>query len=295
MEVYFPFSLRRALFTLFELWCGFGVNSSASRRREAEMMSLVLDPIKDQTERGYLFKKMEVHRKSIQLASLKAIGSLLKGPLQNGKEPQIEVQRVIAWINGLLDSSLNRYRKIASGAIESILSFNSGSAELFEDIVENCYIHPDVSNITIGYFIGLVDLFCKEDRNDISIGSTVCLALYHMGSDAVVLRNAASRLLIAIDRKMQTNGSPVFFEDTEPAEEQNDEKDDLEDAESNGKGGITFESSCISSSLPAVYKYARLQVSRRLASERPAIVYDVIYFDYRLFQSSPEELKYFTI
>ncbi|KAI8898227.1 cell morphogenesis N-terminal-domain-containing protein [Globomyces pollinis-pini] len=290
-ETYISFKLRRDLFALFEGWCGYGLDADASRKRDVTMMSLVLDTVKDTNERNAVSKKMEVHKRSIQLGSLKAMASLCRGPLTHPLEPtmEFEVNRLTSWINGLLDSPHPRYNIIARTAIESILTFNPDSEDLFEQCVSNCYLTKVSSSVTVGYFLGLVDLISRQAHWDHLIYKIICLALYQMGSSSAVLRKGASRLLIAIDKKLAgsnatsnamaenifdwyKNQSNDDYRNVNESQEDTTVVDDTKEHQDiTDKLDCTFETTAINSSIPAVYKKAQSNISKRLSSDHPDI------------------------
>ncbi|KAJ3276521.1 Cell morphogenesis protein PAG1 [Terramyces sp. JEL0728] len=293
VEQYFPFKLRLELFTLFESWSGHGVESEKSRQREANMIGNVLDNIKDINERATLGNKMEVYRRSVQLVSLKALAVLCKGPLTHASEPNLafDINRLISLINSLLESPLPRYNLIGRSAIENILAFNQTSEDLFERIVQNSYTTSEDSSraasITVGNFLALVDLISKQDNWKHSHAKIVCLAIFHIASDDLVLRRGASRLLHAIDQKIfgLTVNNFSFTEDVIEWYKNSPVEEELEDngiadelAENDGETPsdladqhYSFEASTITSTLPTIYKNAQRAVSQRLASEHPEL------------------------
>ncbi|KAJ3121304.1 Cell morphogenesis protein PAG1 [Nowakowskiella sp. JEL0407] len=77
----FPFLLRIRIFKLFESWTGFGMHSIAVREFQDKVISSVLDGIRDSKERAALSATLDEQRKSLELAALKAMAVLCKGPL----------------------------------------------------------------------------------------------------------------------------------------------------------------------------------------------------------------------
>ncbi|KAJ3259863.1 Cell morphogenesis protein PAG1 [Boothiomyces macroporosus] len=297
VEQYFPFKLRLELFNLFENWSAHGVDSERSRQREANMIGSVLDNIRDINERATLGNKMEVYRRSVQLVSLKALAVLCKGPLTHASEPNLafDINRLIALINSLLESALPRYNLIGRSAIENILAFNQESEDLFEKIVQNSYTTSDNSSksnsITVGNFLALVDLISKQESWKHSHAKIVCLAIFHIASDDLVLRRGASRLLHAIDQKIFgiTVKNFTFTEDViewyknSPTEEELEGTEidhDLAEADGEKPSDLaeqhySFEASTITSTLPTIYKNAQRKVSQRLATEHPDLTHQI--------------------
>ncbi|KAJ1548191.1 Cell morphogenesis protein PAG1, partial [Nowakowskiella sp. JEL0078] len=80
-QLYFPFSLRIKLFKLFEIWSGYGRNLRANREQQERIVAMLLDSARDQRERADYESNIEEQRKGLESASLRAMASLLKGPL----------------------------------------------------------------------------------------------------------------------------------------------------------------------------------------------------------------------
>ncbi|KAJ3051993.1 Cell morphogenesis protein PAG1, partial [Quaeritorhiza haematococci] len=135
---YFPFDTRYKLFKLFEQWCGHGQLSGSTRDREAKMMLAVLDQVKDMRERGALTATMEEQRKALEMASLKAMACLCKGPIVNPRNPGIgfDLGALVAWVDSILASPDEKFHPIARQALEALLTFNKSNAQLLEDIVK---------------------------------------------------------------------------------------------------------------------------------------------------------------
>jgi hypothetical protein len=289
VEQYIPFKVRRDLFGLFESWCGFGVDAEKSIQREQLMMSIVLDPMKDMSERQSWSNKMDVHRKSIQLAALKAMASLCRGPLTHFSEPSLafETPRITVWINQLLDSPQSRYRNVGRTAIENLLSSNMNSSDLFDQIMQNCYMHPPSSNVTAGYFLGLVDLLCMKEKWDkSSLPKIICLVLIHMSNENIAVRKGAGRLLLCLDKHLNGDSSTKlgltedvmgWYKDMP----RNDLDDDaitlnMENQEiSVPEWPATVETAALTSSMRSVFERARDSISMRLTAEHKPFIPEV--------------------
>jgi hypothetical protein len=288
VEQYIPFKVRRDLFGLFESWCGFGVDAEKSIQREQLMMSMVLDPMKDFAERQSWSSKMEIHKKSIQLAALKAMASLCRGPLTHFSEPSLafETPRITVWINQLLDSPQSRYRNVGRTAIENLLSSNMNSTDLFDQILQNCYMHPPSSNVTAGYFLGLVDLLCMKEKWDQSLPKIICLVLIHMSNENISVRKGAGRLLLCLDKHLSGNASTNFgltedvmgwYKDMP----RNDLEDDAVTLNMDNQEipvpewPATIETAALTSSMRSVFERARDNISTRLTSEHSYLIPEV--------------------
>ena len=270
---YFPFEVRRQTFGLLECWSIFGVDSVFFQKRDQLMMERSLSSIVDESERSRFLGKMKIHRKSIQIAASKAIAVLLRSRLSSGNtDIQFEIHRVVGWINSLLESNDSKFRKIASLAIENVLTENLESVSVFNDAVENCYSFSCSGYITVGYLNGLIDLLEKVDLDNFSLSARICLALYHMGSDTLILRKLANRLLVTIDKHLQVKESNL----DSLVNSRNSEllKVDSMSA-SEFSAGFSIETWSITSSSPAVFKNARYKVSERLAGIKPELASEV--------------------
>jgi hypothetical protein len=194
------------------------------------------------------------------------------------------MDRLTAWMNQLLDSPQSRYRTIARSAIENILSFNINSEAFFEHILENCYSHQPASNITAGYFLGMVDLLARKEKWDHPVPKIVCLTLYHMCNDNITIRKGAARLLLILDKKLSGSVHEVGLSQdiigwyqTAPAGGLEDDAVTLnmDQTEVIPDGPATIETTAICSSLPLIYNRTRLKVSQRLAKEYPQMIHQV--------------------
>ncbi|KAH9273162.1 hypothetical protein BASA83_004451 [Batrachochytrium salamandrivorans] len=214
VETYIPFALRLEIFFLFDSWCGFGLSSDMTRDREARMMKVVLEQVKDITLRATVTSTLEEQRKALEVASLKAISSLCNGTISSRDNAylQLDLTRLIAWINAILESAHTEYHPIARKAIENLLSNNVGNERLTEELLQQCYHHQtqtstgmigaqEESKITLCYFMAFVDLVGRRGPAvPISTAKIICLALYHITSDSAQRRKGAARLLLSIDR-----------------------------------------------------------------------------------------------
>ncbi|KAL5035352.1 hypothetical protein BDV3_005299 [Batrachochytrium dendrobatidis] len=220
IETYIPFALRLELVLLFESWCGFGLNSDMTRDREARMMKVVLEQVKDISLRATVTSTLEEQRKALEAASLKSIASLCNGPISSKDNAylQLDLSRLIIWINAILGSPHVEYHPIARKTIEHLLSNNISNERLIEELLKQCYNHQkksktdymgthDESKLTLAYFMAFVDLVCRQGRKaSISVSKILCLALYNISSDSSQRRKGAARLLLSVDRHMFGSG-----------------------------------------------------------------------------------------
>ncbi|KAJ3152742.1 Cell morphogenesis protein PAG1 [Geranomyces michiganensis] len=304
VEQYLSFDLRLGLFRLFEKWCGYGQFSSRTRDREAKMMLSILDQVKDIRERGALTSTMEEQRKALETASLKAMAALCKGPVLNTRDPDLsfEFRTLVAWIDSIFSSPDEKFHVIARAALEALLTHNRMNEQLLIDVVRQCYVGDINSNVTLGYFMALVDIFVREDAYPCTPSRMCALALYKMGDPNLHIRRGAVRLLRAIedrfwgDRTARAKygavknlvkeffGPPPQLADLEAhmmEREYDHEGWDDEAAMMAAMALIdeehaTYEAAAVTSSLPIVYKYAQALVSARLASERLDMTYEML-------------------
>ena len=151
--------------------------------------------------------KIEVHRRSIQIASLKAMAALCRGPLISPTDSQLylDVHRIIAWINGILDAPQSAYQNIAKSAIENVLDSNVSNEYLITEIMNNCYAHAGNSNLTTGYFLGLVNLMGRRKKLVGSSAKMATLSLFQLGSGNPVLRKGAGSLLFYVEKTLSNS------------------------------------------------------------------------------------------
>ncbi|KNC98027.1 uncharacterized protein SPPG_06446 [Spizellomyces punctatus DAOM BR117] len=307
MERYMPYDLRLGLFRLFEQWCGYGQYRGRTREREAKMMLSVLDQVKDIRERGALTSTMEEQRKALETASLKAMAALCKGPIVNPRDSAVgfEFKALVSWIDSIFASPDEKFHVIARAALEALLTHNRKNEQLLSDVVRQCYIGDVHSNVTVGYFMALVDIFVREEAYPCAPSRMCALALYKAGDPNLHIRRGSVRLLRAIENRFwgdKTNkakygvvrnlvkeffGPPPQLSDLDAHmlehrldPDGNDGWDDeaaimaamaLIDEEH-----ATYEAAAIASSLPIVYKYAQAMVSARLASERGEMTHEML-------------------
>ncbi|KAJ3349902.1 Cell morphogenesis protein PAG1, partial [Kappamyces sp. JEL0680] len=294
--LYITFHMRKVLFSLLEGWCGYGLDGDKSRQREANMMASVLETAKDISERAVMTNKMEVHRRSLQLVSLKTMASLCRGPLNAPSETGVDfnLARIVAWINGLLESPQVRYQQIARSAIANLVSHNFKSDDLMAEIFNNCYTYESSSNITIGYFLGFVDVLAKKAGGwTFPRSRLIALALFHLGSPNVSVRKGAGTLLQCLDQTQnaQVDASHALTQDIMEwygGAKEDDVNFDVEEGTAMSgveEGSVdpgmqhrkpAFEAVALSSSLATVYKKAQMQASTKLANESRDIAVEVV-------------------
>ncbi len=299
VEKYVPFHTRRVLFSVFEGWCGYGVDGEKSRQKQANMMAVGLETGKDISERAIMANKMDVHRRSLQLASLKAMAALCRGPLRAPSETDtgFDLKRKIAWINGLLESPIAKYQQIARTTIGNIITYNPKSEQLLLEIYDNCYSHSSSSNLTHGYFLGLVDVISRRPKNWSYSSRSVALALFHLASPNVRIRKGASALLQHIeDSFYDVPGSSKddllnWYQAPKPEDVVN--FDDEEGNENQTADPASEDRPLsITSLLPSVYKRAQIITANRLASigkQSSAEFFSEITFRIQNFDTSSDD------
>ncbi|KAI8820541.1 cell morphogenesis N-terminal-domain-containing protein [Fimicolochytrium jonesii] len=309
LERHIPFDLRLGLFRLFEKWCGYGQFSARTRDREAKMMLSVLDQVKDIRERGALTSTMEEQRKALETASLKAMAALCKGPVVNPRDPSqsFDFGALVTWINSIFASPDEKFHVIARAALEALLTHNRRSEQLLIDVVKQCYVGDVDSNVTMGYFMALVDIFTREDGYPCSPARMCALSLYKAGDPNLHIRRGAIRLLRAIEARFWEDpmtdkskysavislakdffGPPSRLADLDAHMldreiDQGDMHERLDDEAAMmaamaliDEEHATYEAAAIASQLPIVYKYAQAMISARLANERADMTHEML-------------------
>jgi hypothetical protein len=304
IDEYFPFKLRRDIFALFEGFCGLGIESETSKRKESQKLMHALMAVKDPAEKDVLTKTFEEERKLLQLESVNAMTSLLKGKLtqkaQNDdyllkrestkKEStsqkydfeNFELSRVFGWIDALLWTNNVRYHFLAKLSIENILKYNKSYDTLLQNVIDNCYSLKKIE-ITSAYFMGFVDLTTKikKPKNNDYYAEIITLSLYYMNSNSLILRRGAGRLLLAIDCNLMPDLETAFqgwYEDDENELEEQYLFPKFDDLDCNRDVNIlrsNTDISAITSNLPMIYKNACIDISKRLANEKRDLLYKV--------------------
>ena len=288
IEDILPFELRMGLFRLFETWCGYGPLADSTRDREAKMMLHVLDQVKDTRERGNLTIMMEDQRKALEVASLKAMASLCYGPLVHASTLTIRFNHhtVISWIESIFASADLKLHPIAQLSLEYVLTSNVDHHELWDLVIRRCYTEKVDSQVAVGFFLVLVDIFCRNGPHPCSITKLCTLALYKIGDRNLNVRKAAARLVISLDGHFAgTPGHrvestiPIFMDDFDapviPEEEVTDLSPLPEHLARLETLNVTAESVMISSQLSAVYREAQMSISERWAESRSEITLSV--------------------
>ena len=214
------------------------------------------------------------------------MAALCRGPLVSPTDSQLylDVHRIITWINGILESKQTTYQSIAKSAIENILESNVTNDYLITEIFNNCYSHSGSSNLTTGYFLGLVKLVVRKGL----VGSTarmVTLCLFQLGSGNPILRKGAGSLFLVLGKRLSNQA-----EDEKP--EANDLYidsyywEDISTIDIDYEPPVTEEPVNLvsdvlalisSSTVPAIYKKSQLEASKKLALEHPELAMDVCF------------------
>ncbi|TPX35897.1 hypothetical protein SmJEL517_g01822 [Synchytrium microbalum] len=280
VEHHMPFEMRLALFRLLEGWCGYGQFAGPTRDREARMMQAVLDQVKDIRERGALTSTMEEQRKALEIAALKAMAALCRGPIvatststgSTGPET-FDLTSFTSWIDSLLSSPDEKVQIIARAALSALLDNNRQAERLVEHIVKQCYEGLPSSNVTSGYFGVLAEVYSRsnptrpsEEQPRRNVARILCLALYKAADSNPLVRRGAIQLLRALDnmlkaQQVQTGSGSTSSSSVDIA---------MVDAHE------TYEEAAMTSALPAIYKYAQAGVSARLAQEYPDLTFEML-------------------
>ncbi|KAJ3223456.1 Cell morphogenesis protein PAG1 [Clydaea vesicula] len=250
LDRFLPFHTRVELFALFEKWSGHGVQAAKTREREAKMMFQVLDHVKDIRERAVLTQTMEEQRKALEFASMKAMSSLLQGPVYNPKNTSasFNIALLLTWIDSIYFSLDESIHNIGDSALNSLLTFNSSDTHLIYQILDKCYSGTSDSVIARGYFLALVDFIVKKKSKVlIEPHKLICLGMYKVGDNMLSIRKAALELLHFFGKPHAEN----VFE-------------------------ISYEASAFGNSLPIIYKYSQILISTRLSIDKSEMTYEML-------------------
>ncbi|KAJ3319284.1 Cell morphogenesis protein PAG1, partial [Blyttiomyces sp. JEL0837] len=294
VEAFFPFELRLSLFKLLEQWCGQGKQAVAFLDKQTKTMLAALDPVKDNRERGAIATNMNEQRRALQIAALKAMASLCKGPID---EPQDDVpftgtfnlDEILFWISDMFTSPDETVHAFAMSAIEGLLIHNPDSDFLMEECIRECYRRDPSSAGAVGFFNAIVNLYAGKNDEPVGPGGfggadakypcvahrMIALALYKAGDNELSVRKSAVKLLRAVEMRL-------FRADIDSPVAVDEDDEDPEGADSSGhvisvdEENEMYESSAISSTLPIMFKYAQAIASSRLANERPLFTCQII-------------------
>ncbi|KAI8847120.1 cell morphogenesis C-terminal-domain-containing protein [Chytridium lagenaria] len=280
----FPYELRASLFLLFEQWCGYGAHAIVFLDRETKTMLSALDPIKDNREKGVIASTMDEQLKVLANAALKAMATLIKGPILPDVEgsipysgPEYKVDDIFSWLNDMFRSPDDAIHSVALSAIEALILNNPSREDILEHAVRECYIRAPISPGAIYYFSAIVNVFAGKPEDPVAknglAGASrdfpclaqrmLTLAIYKAGDSNPQVRKGATRLLKSVELRLW--GDEFLHEEGEGLSQL------MED-----NGGSTYEPLAIGSSLPVMYKYAQTMASSRLALERPQFTCEMI-------------------
>ncbi|KAI9472344.1 MAG: cell morphogenesis C-terminal-domain-containing protein [Benjaminiella poitrasii] len=241
------FETRLSLYKMMEEWCGYGMAAKTAQQREATMMRDVLEQCKDLKERASMTQVMEEERKALELASLSAMATLLRGPLyaylgqKKARQAiiQFDTLNVLRWIDAMFESRESKYHAIARQALEAVMMYNQDQSILLDDIIEQCYAGNPKLEFTQGYFNALAEIVIRVENYPCHIHQIMSLALFKTGDAKKAIRKTAIQLLKVIEERVFADSCAKEYEI-----------------------GIT-------SSLPAIYKHTQTLLSARLALDHP--------------------------
>ncbi|KAI7898548.1 cell morphogenesis C-terminal-domain-containing protein [Cokeromyces recurvatus] len=248
------FETRLSLYKMFEEWCGYGVAAKTAQQREATMMRDVLEQCKDLKERASMTQVMEEERKTLELASLSAMATLLRGPLyaylgqKKARQAiiQFDTLNILNWIDAMFESRDPKYHAIARRALEEVMMYNQDQLILLDDIIEQCYAGNPKLEFTQGYFHALAEIVIRVEDYPCHIHQIMSLALFKTGDNKKAIRKTAIQLLRVIEERVFADSCAKEYEI-----------------------GIT-------SSLPAIYKHTQTLLSARLALDHPEQTYSML-------------------
>ena len=285
LEDVFSFELRLGLFRLLETWCGYGELSNLTRNREAQLMNQVLGQVRDITERASLTTLMEDQRMSLETASLKAMCALSFGPLTHAiiRANTFDLPNIIKWIKSIFSAPDRKIHPIAHLALDRILSSNSDDIDLWNLVINECYIEPQ-NNASIGFFLVISDLLSQNKPNPLSLEKICILTLYKIGHPEWTVRKAAACLFTRLDQHFSgldsasrpTYNIPHILDDFDSPLPDNDDSNihfvsqDVDE--------LTPDSHLITRPTPAVYKGAQRGISSKWADQRKDLSLSVYFY-----------------
>ncbi|KAJ3014920.1 UNVERIFIED_CONTAM: Cell morphogenesis protein PAG1, partial [Siphonaria sp. JEL0065] len=277
---YFPFELRLKSFALLESWCGYGKQASVHLEIQSKSMIRALEAIvsKDHRDPNKVAETMNKQRATLQLAALKAMASLVHGPVSEpSSRSEFSIGDLHHWINDLYSTQSEEFHHIASAATQGLLIYNGASEDLMNAILRECYISSDSSiGGAVGYFTAIVNIYGGPP--DETIGADVCrgvhreypcaaprliaLSLFKSGDPEPEIRHNALRLLRAVELRVWPDSPPSL---------------------AHAKASVTADERFLKdanyssvSSPSAVYKRAQVLMSAILATERPDITIFIV-------------------
>ena len=246
---YVPFEMRYSLFRLFEEWCGHGQRGFMMREREAKMIIGVLEQVKDIRERGALTSAMEEQRKALEMASLKTLATLCRGPLISPDRTKVGVSFslpvLFEWIESVFNSEDERVRPIGQLALESLLRYNYSDSKLWEYYVVSAYQPNPNHLITEGYFLAATDILSRAEYPGPKV-KLISLALYKLADPKQSVRDAAVNMLKVIEDRYRY------------------------------ASGVRDYQLAARSNSPATYKTALRSISSEIAKNHPEITHELL-------------------
>ncbi|KAI0236824.1 Cell morphogenesis protein PAG1, partial [Massospora cicadina] len=240
-----PFELRHGIFQLAERWCGHGAHRDSTRAREVPTAADAPEGCPD-VARGTRASEVEALRRRLELASLRLMAVLCRGPIISSSA-SFDLPSLFRWIESLFNGSDPHAPLIAREALQALLSHNMDNPLLYEYVLHRCY-----ALATPGYFLvlaeTLLDAAAKDLHPPIALGKRVLLIAHKCGDADPSVRRAAHRLL-------RNHWHTRRFHPT------------LEDERLCGR---------VMHPLATVYKQARVQVSVGLSQHHPELVMEVV-------------------
>ena len=244
-----PFEIRYSLFNLFEGWCGYGQRGLQMRERESNMISALLEQVKDLNERNKLTGVIDEQRKALEFAAIKAMSTLCKGQLI-GREiesgPVFDPSIIFEWIDAIFSSENEKLIFFGRNAVEAIILHNDEhEATISRELIDFCYNRPSHFESAKAYFLAYCNvaesISCTDDKS-----LTIVLLIYKLADEDVLVRKTALELLCKLERR--------YFGDTTSK----------------------VHEIAIVSPLSATYSLGQYNVSSLLAGDRPELGFFII-------------------
>ncbi|KAJ3135392.1 Cell morphogenesis protein PAG1 [Physocladia obscura] len=218
---YIPFEARVNLFVLFESWSGFGKNSAVYGERQSKSMIRALEAMVSRNSRdpNKLAENMNKQRAVLQMSALKAMSSILHGPMSDpSSRLEFSLPDLLFWINDLHNSQRDEFHEIACFATQGLLIYNGSSEDLMTAVLRECYVGSDssISGSNV-YFNSLVNIYTGGQKEPI-IPSHICtgvhptfpcatprlisLCFFKAGDPDLEVRNKAMRLFRSVTHRV---------------------------------------------------------------------------------------------
>lgn len=210
LDRWLPFEARIGCFNYLKEWCEF---DSLSEQRYREMLAKL-----GSKELASSAAILEVERKVLQGASLSCMATICRGNIieeikvdDDFAVMSFDIPLLMAWINSLLCSQADNIVDIGKQALANILHINPENAEIYQEVLFQCYKAQETPKTTESYYTTFVDFLMNNPDTIKHPLDLYCLSSFLIGDDNVQIRQYSMKLLRFLELKFHQSNSVVVF------------------------------------------------------------------------------------